>query len=255
MLSIGPTLSSNKKGTLFLNPCSCSVMPSASSPKGVHPLRSLVTSVLFWGPNWPRTEVTEDRSGWVTSVPRIELHIRRTDLHLVILHAKCFEIDDSGKRGHSQKHYKRRSRLDDRKFVFANRVVNKLCYLRFVLIVPSVLRHWLWRDSMWLAMRIHGSCWLTVAHGPSVRRSRDIVLSRSTLLSVHYWKRRVLLSLTINDTWYQKWLGVSSRQNNVNDKQKGPQDTTLRYTTNDIMPRRIYSINHNFEPPFDGGDN
>jgi len=87
---------------------------------GVHPLRSLVTSV-----------------------PRTELHIRRTDLHLVILHAQCFEIDDSGKRGHSQKHYKRRSRLDDRKFVFANRVVNKFCYLRFVLIVLSVLRHWL----------------------------------------------------------------------------------------------------------------
>ena len=35
-------------------------------------------------------------------------------------------------------------RLHDRKFVFANRVVNKFCYLRFVLIVPSVLRHW-WR--------------------------------------------------------------------------------------------------------------
>ena len=59
-------------------------------------LRSSVTSVLFWGPNWPRTEVTEDRSGWVTSVPRTELHTRRTDLHLVILNAQCFEIDDSG---------------------------------------------------------------------------------------------------------------------------------------------------------------
>jgi len=99
---------------------------------------------FFWGPNWPRTEVTEDWSGWVTSVRRTELHIRRTDLHLVILHAKCFEIDDCGRRGHSQKHYKRRSRLHDRKFLFANRVVNKFCYLRFVLIVPSVLRHW-WR--------------------------------------------------------------------------------------------------------------
>ena len=86
--------------------------------------------------------MTEDRSGRVTSVPRTELHIRRTDLHLVILNAQCFEIDDSGRRGHSQKHYKRRSRLHDRKFVFANRVGNKFCYLTFVLIVPSVLRHW-----------------------------------------------------------------------------------------------------------------
>jgi len=65
---------------------------------------------FFRGPNWLRTEVTEDRFGWVTSVPRTELHIRRTDLHLVILHAQCFEIDDSGGKGHSQKHYKRRYR-------------------------------------------------------------------------------------------------------------------------------------------------
>ena len=28
--------------------------------------------------------------------------------------------------------------IHDRNFVFANRVVNKFCYLRFVLIVPSV---------------------------------------------------------------------------------------------------------------------
>ena len=42
----------------------------------------------------------------VTSVPRTELHIRRTDLHRMILHAKCFEIDDCGRRGHSQKDYK-----------------------------------------------------------------------------------------------------------------------------------------------------
>ena len=40
---------------------------------GVHPLRSSVTSALFL---------------------RTELHIRGTDLHLVILHAQCFEIDD-----------------------------------------------------------------------------------------------------------------------------------------------------------------
>ena len=52
-------------------------------------------------------------------------------------------VTDCGRRGHSQKHYKR-SRLHDRKFVFANRVVNNFLYLRFVLIVPSVLRHW-WR--------------------------------------------------------------------------------------------------------------
>ena len=116
----------------------------AMCENGLHPLRSLVTSVLFWGPNWPRTEVTEDRSGWVISVPRTELHIRRTDLHLMILHAKCFEIDDCGRRGHSQKHYKRRSRLHHRNVVFANRVVKNFCYLRLVLIVPSVLRHW-WR--------------------------------------------------------------------------------------------------------------
>ena len=50
-------------------------------------------------------------------------------------------VTDCGRRGHSQKHYKR-SRLHDRKFVFANRVVNNFLYLRFVLIVPSVLRHW-----------------------------------------------------------------------------------------------------------------
>jgi len=56
-------------------------------------------------------------------------------VHLLILHAQCFEIDDSGRRGHSHKHYKRRTRLHDRKFVFANRVINKFRYLRFVSIL------------------------------------------------------------------------------------------------------------------------
>ena len=52
---------------------------------------------------------------------------------------------------------------------------------------------------------------------PSGRRSRDIVLSRSTIITIVciLLKRRVLPSLTINDTWCQKWLGVKSRQNIV----------------------------------------
>jgi len=35
-----------------------------------------------------------------------------------------FELDDSGRRGHEQKLLKKRFRLDIRKFVFSNRVVN-----------------------------------------------------------------------------------------------------------------------------------
>ena len=35
-----------------------------------------------------------------------------------------FELDDSGRRGHEQKLFKMRFRLDIRKFVFSNRVVN-----------------------------------------------------------------------------------------------------------------------------------
>ena len=35
-----------------------------------------------------------------------------------------FELDDSGRRGHEQKMFKKRFRLDIRKFVFSNRVIN-----------------------------------------------------------------------------------------------------------------------------------
>ena len=36
-----------------------------------------------------------------------------------------FEFDDAGRRGHSKKLFKRRSRLDIRKYEFANRIVGK----------------------------------------------------------------------------------------------------------------------------------
>jgi len=36
-----------------------------------------------------------------------------------------FKFDDAGRRGHSKKLFKRRSRLDIRKYVFANRIVGK----------------------------------------------------------------------------------------------------------------------------------
>ena len=36
----------------------------------------------------------------------------------------CFEFDNSNRRGHSKKLFKRRSRLNLRKFVFGNRVVH-----------------------------------------------------------------------------------------------------------------------------------
>ena len=35
------------------------------------------------------------------------------------------KFDDAGRRGHSKKLFKRRSRLDIRKYVFANRIVDK----------------------------------------------------------------------------------------------------------------------------------
>jgi len=35
------------------------------------------------------------------------------------------EFDDGGRRGHSKKLFKRRNRLDIRKYVFANRIVDK----------------------------------------------------------------------------------------------------------------------------------
>jgi len=35
------------------------------------------------------------------------------------------KFDDAGRRGHSKKLFKRRSRLDIRKYVFANRIVGK----------------------------------------------------------------------------------------------------------------------------------
>ena len=36
-----------------------------------------------------------------------------------------FELDEGGRRGHSKKLFKRRCRLDVRKFVYSNRVVDK----------------------------------------------------------------------------------------------------------------------------------
>ena len=36
-----------------------------------------------------------------------------------------FELDEGGRRGHSKKLFKRKCRLDVRKFVYGNRVVDK----------------------------------------------------------------------------------------------------------------------------------
>jgi len=38
-----------------------------------------------------------------------------------------FDYDQSGRRGHSKKLFKRRSRLDIRKFAFSNRIVSSEC--------------------------------------------------------------------------------------------------------------------------------
>jgi len=37
----------------------------------------------------------------------------------------CLQCDDAGKRGHSKKLFKRRNRLDTRKYVFSNGIVDK----------------------------------------------------------------------------------------------------------------------------------
>jgi len=45
--------------------------------------------------------------------------------HYDITSDTFFEFDDGGRRRHSKKLFKRRSRLDIRKYVFANRIVDK----------------------------------------------------------------------------------------------------------------------------------
>jgi len=45
--------------------------------------------------------------------------------HYDITSDTFFEFDDGGRRGHSKKSFKRRCTLDIRKYVFANRIVDK----------------------------------------------------------------------------------------------------------------------------------
>jgi len=45
-------------------------------------------------------------------------------MEITVLTESCFDIDDMGLRGHDNKLFKRRFRLDVRKSVFSNRVIN-----------------------------------------------------------------------------------------------------------------------------------
>jgi len=44
--------------------------------------------------------------------------------HCDVHHDLWFELDEDGRRGYDQKLFKRRFRLDNRKYVFSNRVVD-----------------------------------------------------------------------------------------------------------------------------------
>ena len=52
------------------------------------------------------------------------MHIKLSTAY-TMLKQSFFDFDQSGKRGHSKKLVKRRSRLDIRKFAFSNRIVDR----------------------------------------------------------------------------------------------------------------------------------